>query len=81
MQVIDNIALLAGVGGGEGNEDSKEAKDKVTCKIGIPESYCEGSTEAWGALISAGLDWVQDKGGALGIWIYDLQHSGEPAAR
>lgn len=82
MQVIDNMSLLAAIGGGEGDEDKKETKDKVTCKIGLREASCEGTVEAWGDLIFSTFDRVQSAGGAMGIWLWDVLHTeGDPGGK
>jgi hypothetical protein len=83
MQVIENVAMLAAIGGGDQKDKDKEKDvfDRLNCEIGFPDGLkCSGSArdfwEAAAAAYDAGAGVAKDVGGAIGIWVYDTLNPG-----
>ncbi|MDQ1831459.1 hypothetical protein [Massilia scottii] len=63
MQVIDNIAILNAIGGGE-----------LSCSVSTKEVGCTGSPADFRNAISSGFNQLQSWGGSFGRWLYDMVH-------
>lgn len=74
MFTIESVEELEAVSGGV------QPADRVKCKATVsvsPSLVCEGSiSDFWGVAVQA-FNGLQEAGGRLGIWIYDVTHPGK----
>lgn len=71
MYMIECVEELEAVSGGV------QPADRIKCKAtasASPSLVCEGSlADFWGVAVNA-FNGLQEAGGKLGIWVYDVTH-------